>query len=49
MLRPPTGEWVGMRTGSHDGTAGAGLAESALFDEQGRIGRSCQSLLVEAR
>ena len=28
---------------------GTGLAESALWDERGRIGRSAQSLLVERR
>lgn len=49
LLRPPVGEWVGMRTTSWYGPAGAGLAESALFDEAGRLGRSCQSLFVEAR
>ncbi|CAB4578601.1 MAG: thioesterase family protein [Actinobacteria bacterium] len=49
LLRPPVGEWVGMRTGSYYGPVGSGLAESALFDEHGRIGRSCQSLFVDAR
>jgi len=49
LLRPPAGEWVGMRTTSWYGGEGAGLAESELFDEGGRIGRSCQSLLVEER
>jgi hypothetical protein len=49
LLRPPTGEWIGMRTSSYYGDAGAGLAESALFDEHGRLGRSCQSLFVDPR
>lgn len=49
LMRPPVGEWVGMRTGSYYGSAGAGLAETALFDELGRVGRSCQSLFVDAR
>ncbi len=49
LLRPPVGEWVGMRTTSWYGAAGAGLAESALFDEAGRLGRSCQSLFVDTR
>lgn len=49
LLRPPQGEWVGMRTASWYSGEGAGLAESELFDEAGRVGRSCQSLLVEAR
>jgi hypothetical protein len=49
FIRPPEGEWIGMRTASHYGHAGAGLAESALFDRAGRVGRSCQSLFVDPR
>ncbi|MEZ5248289.1 MAG: thioesterase family protein [Ilumatobacteraceae bacterium] len=49
LLRPVVGEWIGMRTASWYGDLGAGLAESALFDVAGRVGRSCQSLLVEER
>lgn len=53
VLRPPVGEWIGMRTASHYGTAtatsGAGFAESALYDAEGRLGRSVQSLLVDER
>jgi hypothetical protein len=49
LLRPPVGEWIGMRTSSYYGPAGAGLAESQLFDVEGRIGRSCQSLFVDTR
>jgi len=49
LLRPPSGEWVGMRTASRYATSGAGLAESELFDADGRIGRSCQSLFVDHR
>ncbi len=53
LLRPPVGEWIGMRTASHYGTAtastGAGFAESALFDAEGRVGRSVQSLILDDR
>jgi Thioesterase-like superfamily len=53
LLRQPEGEWIGMRSGSFYGadgrTTGAGFAESALFDEAGRVGRSVQSLLVDPR
>ncbi|MFK8025028.1 MAG: thioesterase family protein [Ilumatobacter sp.] len=53
LARPPEGEWIGMATHSVYGTdaesSGAGYAESALHDERGRVGRSVQSLLVEAR
>ncbi len=53
LLRPPVGEWIGMRTASYYGTAttstGAGFAESALYDLDGRLGRSVQSLILDAR
>ncbi len=53
LLRPPVGEWIGMRTASHYGSnavcSGAGFAESALFDADGRLGRSVQSLIVDER
>jgi hypothetical protein len=49
LLRPPVGEWVGMRTSSYYGPTGSGMAESALFDADGRVGRSCQSLFVDPR
>lgn len=47
--RQPTGEWIGLRSITRIGTDGAGLAESALFDTGGRIGRSLQSLYVATR
>jgi hypothetical protein len=49
LLRQPAGEWVGMWSPTVVGDAGFGLAESALFDERGRLGRSVQSLLIETR
>jgi hypothetical protein len=49
LLRPPDGEWIGMATRTHIGPAGVGLAESALYDEGRRVGRSVQSLLVDVR
>lgn len=53
LLRPPVGEWIGMRTESHYGTSfmssGAGFAESALYDNDGRLGRSVQSLIINDR
>jgi acyl-Coa thioesterase superfamily protein/acyl-CoA thioesterase superfamily protein len=48
--RQPQGEWVCLESTTHvDAEHGAGMAESALWDERGRIGRSVQSLLVEAQ
>jgi hypothetical protein len=61
LLRPPVGEWIGMRTASHYGPFGAGLAESALYDVEDslsggeehdavrRLGRSVQSLFLDTR
>ena len=53
LLRPPVGEWIGMRSASFYGgserSSGAGFAESALYDGGGRLGRSVQSLLLDRR
>lgn len=53
LMRPPVGEWIGMRTASYYGTehgsSGAGFAESALYDAEGRLGRSVQSLILDER
>ena len=53
LLRTPVGEWIGMRTASHYGTAsastGVGFADSALYDADGRLGRSVQSLILDGR
>lgn len=48
LARPPVGAWVGMRsvTNYGDGVSSVGYAESALYDVEGRIGRSVQSLLI---
>ena len=53
LARRPVGEWIGLSSHSLYGTAtsssGAGFAESALYDADGRLGRSVQSLFVEPR
>jgi hypothetical protein len=49
LHRLPAGEWVCLDAVSVLGAEGVGLAESALWDERGPIGRSLQSLLVDAR
>lgn len=50
LARPPAGEWVCLEARSTlSPEDGMGMAESALYDEQGRIGRSVQSLLVDRR
>ncbi len=45
--RPPVGEWVCLDSRTRFGSPGIGAAESALWDEEGRIGRAVQSLVVE--
>lgn len=47
--RLPAGEWVGLDAESRIGGAGAGVSDSVLFDEQGRVGRAQQALYVAAR
>jgi hypothetical protein len=49
LLRRPQGEWICLQARSLLGEHGCGLAESALYDEQGLIGRATQSLALRAR
>ena len=49
LFRRPEGEWVCLEARSLIGANGCGLAESALYDEQGIIGRATQSLAVRPR
>ncbi|MBL8340965.1 MAG: thioesterase family protein [Rubrivivax sp.] len=49
LLRRPRGEWVCLEARTALGGNGCGLAESALYDEHGLIGRAVQSLAVRAR
>lgn len=49
LARPPEGEWIGMSTVTHATGLGIGMAESALFDEAGPVGRSVQSLYLDIR
>ena len=47
LLRPPVGEWVCLDSVTH--VDGLGITDTALWDENGRIGRAAQTLLVRAR
>jgi hypothetical protein len=49
LLRHPQGEWMALESRTCLGANGCGLAESALYDELGLVGRSTQSLVVRAR
>ncbi|HEV3465515.1 MAG TPA: hypothetical protein VG846_16195 [Actinomycetota bacterium] len=47
-MRPPAGEWVALEAATA-ATAGIGLADTTLHDEQGPIGRGAQALFVDRR
>jgi hypothetical protein len=49
LHRPALGDWVCLDASTTIGMPGVGLAQSALWDAHGPIGRSLQSLLVEPR
>jgi hypothetical protein len=49
LLRRPLGEWICLQARSAFGGNGCGMAESALYDELGLIGRATQSLAVRRR
>jgi hypothetical protein len=49
LHRLPEGEWIGLDATTVPWPDGVGLAESALEDERGPIGRALQSLVVDAR
>jgi hypothetical protein len=49
LLRRPVGEWICLDARTSLSTHGGGLAESALYDTQGLIGRATQTLSVTQR
>jgi hypothetical protein len=49
LFRPLQGEWVGMASATHHHTGGTAMTNTAIFDLEGRIGNSNQSLLLDAR
>lgn len=50
LWRQPQGEWVGLDAVTRvDPAAGAGLAEVALHDQVGPIGRASQTVLIDQR
>jgi hypothetical protein len=48
LHRLPVGTWVGLDSATFPERTGIGVAESVLHDEQGRIGRAIQTVLIEA-
>ncbi|HTR13395.1 MAG TPA: thioesterase family protein, partial [Roseiarcus sp.] len=49
LFRRPIGEWICLQAQTLFGGNGCGLAESALYDEAGLVGRATQSLAVRLR
>ncbi|TSE01712.1 thioesterase family protein [Skermania sp. ID1734] len=49
LYRQPVGEWVCLDAVTYPQPHGIGMAESVLFDEQGPIGRSTQTLFMGPR
>ena len=49
LRRPPRGGWLGMDATTVLGDTGAAQCFAALFDADGLVGRSSQSLFVEPR
>lgn len=49
LLRKAQGEWICIDARTLLGPDGGGLAEARIFDEQGLIGRSTQSLAIRLR
>ena len=47
LHRPAAGEWVGLDAVTWAESSGLAVADTALHDQSGRIGRSVQSLLVD--
>jgi hypothetical protein len=47
--RPLVGEWVCLDAITIPEPGGVGLADTALYDEQGPVGRAAQTLLVAER
>jgi hypothetical protein len=49
LSRPPQGEWIGLDALTLPSDEGVALAESAVYDQHGRLGRAAQSLLLQPR
>jgi hypothetical protein len=49
LLRVPAGEWICIESRTLLGPTANGLAEARIYDEQGLVGRSTQSLVIRTR
>ncbi|HYJ71055.1 MAG TPA: thioesterase family protein [Actinomycetota bacterium] len=48
LMRLPAGDWVALEAAT-TATAGVGLADTTLHDEQGPVGRAAQALFIDRR
>ena len=48
LHRRPRGDWIGLRAESHLDPSGRGVAHALLYDLDGPVGRSTQTLFVDA-
>jgi hypothetical protein len=49
LQREPEGEWIGIDARTRIGATGMGVANSVIFDAEGRVATGAQSLLVAPR
>lgn len=49
LFRAARGEWVGMASATHHSDHGVGMTDTSVFDLDGRVGSSNQSLLLDLR
>jgi hypothetical protein len=49
LHRLPRGLWIGMRSVSYPQPHGIGMADTAVYDLEGRIGRVIQSQYLDRR
>jgi hypothetical protein len=49
LEREPRGEWVAMQSQTRVRPGAAAVSESVIWDQEGRVGRAIQALLVSAR
>lgn len=47
--RVPAGEWIGLEARTSIAPNGVGIADSVLYDVQGKVGRAIQALLIARR
>jgi acyl-CoA thioesterase len=49
ILRPPIGDWICLDAVTHLQSEGIGLTTANLFDQQGQVAHSAQSLFIARR